>query len=377
MFSQPLGASHAVMHGAPGGASQPPPSSIGRGVSLGWRASSLVQPAAAAHVGPARVASPTPGPAAQSTLDAFLASGANEAPGVAALHSATDVMLACISPTHSAAAQRSAVYAYVAGLVRQFLGADALLTGSYATHTYLPDSDIDITVMVPRSTLRSSSDAGAAEAARLPAGSGMGGSSSGGSGSGRGSSSGRSGGLGSSSSGASSAASSQQTGSPDVPGQARAGHPSATGGGAGDDADDGAGSDDGDASETEALMKLNEALCREALSAVGSSSSGRGNPKGPVGGGGGHAVGPAAPPPGPSAACTVRNVSLVSSGVKLLTCTVNNLVVDVSCRGAAAVASAAFLEEMDRVVGQGHLFKRSLVLLKGNGCGFFGLRRGA
>eukprot|EP00949_MAST-11_sp_MAST-11-sp1_P001016 g1016.t1 len=92
------------------------------------------------------------------------------------------------------------------------------------------------------------------------------------------------------------------------------------------------------------FLRVNEALCRASTSSSASSLS------------------------SPSAAytkATVRNVSFVNAQVKLVTCTVNNTHVDVCMLSRSSLAAVAFFEAFDRLIGQDHLFKRSVVLLKG------------
>lgn len=60
----------------------------------------------------------------------------------------------------------------------------------------------------------------------------------------------------------------------------------------------------------------------------------------------------------------VRSVQFVNASVPLVTAVVDNVKVDVSANKAAALVTVAFLEEVDACVGRGHLFKRSLLLVK-------------
>ena len=52
--------------------------------------------------------------------------------------------------------------------------------------------------------------------------------------------------------------------------------------------------------------------------------------------------------------------------VRLVKCIVADLVVDISFDTLGGLCTVAFLEAVDRRVGQGHLFKRSIVLVRGH-----------
>ena len=49
--------------------------------------------------------------------------------------------------------------------------------------------------------------------------------------------------------------------------------------------------------------------------------------------------------------------------VKLLKCLVDNIVVDISFDTIAGICTVLFLESIDRLIGQEHLFKRSIILV--------------
>lgn len=48
--------------------------------------------------------------------------------------------------------------------------------------------------------------------------------------------------------------------------------------------------------------------------------------------------------------------------VKLLKCLVDNIVVDISFDTLGGICTVLFLESIDRLIGQEHLFKRSIIL---------------
>ena len=60
----------------------------------------------------------------------------------------------------------------------------------------------------------------------------------------------------------------------------------------------------------------------------------------------------------------IRNMELVNARTKVLHCMVNNIGVDVTVRQLGSVTALAFLEEADKVLGNDHIFKRSLILIK-------------
>ena len=49
--------------------------------------------------------------------------------------------------------------------------------------------------------------------------------------------------------------------------------------------------------------------------------------------------------------------------VRLLKCEVDGIVVDISFNSVNGLCTLGFLEEMDRWIGSGHLFKRSVILV--------------
>jgi hypothetical protein len=55
---------------------------------------------------------------------------------------------------------------------------------------------------------------------------------------------------------------------------------------------------------------------------------------------------------------------LFSLQVKLVKCYVNGVPIDLSSNQVGGLCTLCFLEEVDRRIGHGHLFKRSVILLK-------------
>ncbi|KDO29813.1 hypothetical protein SPRG_19699 [Saprolegnia parasitica CBS 223.65] len=62
--------------------------------------------------------------------------------------------------------------------------------------------------------------------------------------------------------------------------------------------------------------------------------------------------------------CTVRNVTFVNAEVRVVKCTIDNVSIDVTANRFGALGAVSLLHEMDLRVGQHHLFKRSLILIK-------------
>jgi len=60
----------------------------------------------------------------------------------------------------------------------------------------------------------------------------------------------------------------------------------------------------------------------------------------------------------------IRNVEFINARTKVVHCVVNNIGVDITINQPGAVSAAAFVEECDRLLGQQHLLKRSLLLVK-------------
>lgn len=63
-------------------------------------------------------------------------------------------------------------------------------------------------------------------------------------------------------------------------------------------------------------------------------------------------------------AFVIRNVEFRNARTKLAHCVVNNLEVDITVNQINALESNILLEEADRFIGDDHIFKKSLLLLK-------------
>jgi len=60
----------------------------------------------------------------------------------------------------------------------------------------------------------------------------------------------------------------------------------------------------------------------------------------------------------------IRNLEFINAKTPLAHCIVNNVHIDITVNQIGAVATAVFLEEVDRYIGKNHFFKRSLLLVK-------------
>ncbi|GAV77176.1 hypothetical protein CFOL_v3_20648 [Cephalotus follicularis] len=60
----------------------------------------------------------------------------------------------------------------------------------------------------------------------------------------------------------------------------------------------------------------------------------------------------------------VKDVQLIRAEVKLVKCLVQNIVVDISFNQLGGLCTVCFLEQVDRLIGKDHLFKRSIILIK-------------
>ncbi|KAL4310472.1 hypothetical protein GQ457_01G035670 [Hibiscus cannabinus] len=60
----------------------------------------------------------------------------------------------------------------------------------------------------------------------------------------------------------------------------------------------------------------------------------------------------------------VKDVQLIRAEVKLVKCLVQNIVVDISFNQLGGLSTLCFLEQVDRLIGKDHLFKRSIILIK-------------
>lgn len=60
----------------------------------------------------------------------------------------------------------------------------------------------------------------------------------------------------------------------------------------------------------------------------------------------------------------VKEVQYIQAEVKLIKCLVENIVVDISFNQLGGLCTLCFLEEVDDLISQNHLFKRSIILIK-------------
>uniref|UniRef100_A0A7N0U3C5 Polymerase nucleotidyl transferase domain-containing protein n=1 Tax=Kalanchoe fedtschenkoi TaxID=63787 RepID=A0A7N0U3C5_KALFE len=60
----------------------------------------------------------------------------------------------------------------------------------------------------------------------------------------------------------------------------------------------------------------------------------------------------------------VKEVQFIQAEVKIVKCLVENIVVDISFNQIGGLCTLCFLEEVDHVINQNHLFKRSIILIK-------------
>ncbi|KAF5175308.1 PAP/OAS1 substrate-binding domain superfamily [Thalictrum thalictroides] len=60
----------------------------------------------------------------------------------------------------------------------------------------------------------------------------------------------------------------------------------------------------------------------------------------------------------------VKDVQYIHAEVKLIKCLVQNIVVDISFNQLGGLCTLCFLEQVDRLIGKDHLFKRSIILIK-------------
>ncbi|KAL6660107.1 hypothetical protein ACP70R_002229 [Stipagrostis hirtigluma subsp. patula] len=60
----------------------------------------------------------------------------------------------------------------------------------------------------------------------------------------------------------------------------------------------------------------------------------------------------------------VKDLDLINAEVKLIKCTIGNIIVDISFNQTGGISALCFLELVDRKVGKNHLFKRSIILIK-------------
>uniref|UniRef100_A0A7N2LR45 PAP/OAS1 substrate-binding-related domain-containing protein n=1 Tax=Quercus lobata TaxID=97700 RepID=A0A7N2LR45_QUELO len=60
----------------------------------------------------------------------------------------------------------------------------------------------------------------------------------------------------------------------------------------------------------------------------------------------------------------VKNIHCIDAEVKRVKCIVQNIMVDISFNQLGGLCTLCFLEQVDRLVGKDHLFKRSIILIK-------------
>ncbi|KAM0883948.1 hypothetical protein ACQ4PT_031311 [Festuca glaucescens] len=60
----------------------------------------------------------------------------------------------------------------------------------------------------------------------------------------------------------------------------------------------------------------------------------------------------------------VKEVQYIQAEVKLIKCLVDNIVVDISYNQVGGLCTLCFLEQVDNLINQNHLFKRSIILVK-------------
>ncbi|KAE9615366.1 hypothetical protein Lal_00048335 [Lupinus albus] len=60
----------------------------------------------------------------------------------------------------------------------------------------------------------------------------------------------------------------------------------------------------------------------------------------------------------------VKEVQYIQAEVKIIKCLVDNIVVDISFNQLGGLCTLCFLEEVDNLISQDHLFKRSIILIK-------------
>uniref|UniRef100_A0ACD5XKC9 Uncharacterized protein n=1 Tax=Avena sativa TaxID=4498 RepID=A0ACD5XKC9_AVESA len=61
----------------------------------------------------------------------------------------------------------------------------------------------------------------------------------------------------------------------------------------------------------------------------------------------------------------VKDLEHIDAEVRLIKCTIGNIIVDISFNQTGGICALCFLELVDRKVGKNHLFKRSIILIKG------------
>ncbi|KAL3615767.1 hypothetical protein CASFOL_040061 [Castilleja foliolosa] len=65
-----------------------------------------------------------------------------------------------------------------------------------------------------------------------------------------------------------------------------------------------------------------------------------------------------------SSVFVVKDVQLIRAEVRIVKCIVEDIVVDISINQIGGLCTLCFLEQVDRLIGKDHLFKRSIILIK-------------
>ncbi|XP_034688498.1 uncharacterized protein LOC117916529 isoform X1 [Vitis riparia] len=60
----------------------------------------------------------------------------------------------------------------------------------------------------------------------------------------------------------------------------------------------------------------------------------------------------------------VKDIQFITAEVKLVKCLVKEIVIDISFNQLGGLSTLCFLEQVDRLIGKDHLFKRSIILIK-------------
>ncbi|KAL6341591.1 hypothetical protein AAG906_032711 [Vitis piasezkii] len=60
----------------------------------------------------------------------------------------------------------------------------------------------------------------------------------------------------------------------------------------------------------------------------------------------------------------VKDIQFITAEVKLVKCLVKDIVIDISFNQLGGLSTLCFLEQVDRLIGKDHLFKRSIILIK-------------
>lgn len=60
----------------------------------------------------------------------------------------------------------------------------------------------------------------------------------------------------------------------------------------------------------------------------------------------------------------VKDIQVINAEVKIVKCIVQDIVVDISFNQIGGLSTLCFLEKVDRLIGEDHLFKRSVILIK-------------